>query len=137
MFKRISMFVLGALLGASVGKVAAITVNPASSVTADSAATALTIPYRDANGDFSINALSAASVSASSSTASGVIPLKIRGAYNSAQISLLSASVGEMVLNIQIPALCFSSATAQTGSLVGAWIVTSTAAANVAKVACY
>lgn len=44
-----------ALILAMAGGADAITVNPASSVLGDSAATGLTIPYRDANGDFQVN----------------------------------------------------------------------------------
>ena len=43
-----------------------ITVNPASSVTADSAATGLTIPYRDANADFAVNNLTATTITPTS-----------------------------------------------------------------------
>ena len=48
MKKIIFGFVLGVMAFAGIGY--AITVNPASAVTADSNNTALTIPYRDANG---------------------------------------------------------------------------------------
>jgi hypothetical protein len=53
------LFVIAALLiGMMFVRVGqAITVNPASSVTADSAATALTIPYRDASANFAVNIL--------------------------------------------------------------------------------
>lgn len=52
-------FLLGlvaAFVGPRIG--GAITTNPASAVTADSAATALTIPYRDANAAFDAGSLS-------------------------------------------------------------------------------
>ncbi len=51
MKKIIAAFFVGLMFATGIGY--AITVNPASAVTADSAATALTIPYRDANGAFS------------------------------------------------------------------------------------
>jgi len=47
--------IIAAILIPSIGN--AVTVNPASMVTADSANTPLTIPYRDANGGFSAGAL--------------------------------------------------------------------------------
>jgi hypothetical protein len=49
-------FILGAIAFAGLGY--AITVNPASAVTADSAATPLTIPYRDSAGAFDAGSLS-------------------------------------------------------------------------------
>lgn len=54
--------IIGLLLLIGVAIAGAITVNPASSVTADSAATGLTIPYRDSNGDFAASTLTLAAL---------------------------------------------------------------------------
>lgn len=53
----------------------AITVNPASMVTADSHATALTIPYRDANGQFEMlsQTIGGTGVLTASGTATGIV----------------------------------------------------------------
>lgn len=79
----------------------AVTTNPASNVTADSANTALTIPYRDANGSFAMGQL---------------IPL----VQTKAQIDVLTpAAVGAVIVctNCTIP---YSLCTA-TGAAVSMW----------------
>lgn len=88
----------------------AITVNPASNVTADSANTATTIVLRDANGSFA---------------AGQFIPLS----QTATQIStLVPLATGAVVFNSTHPSLCVS-----TGTTAGAWVFqsTSTALGNV------
>lgn len=58
MIKSLLVLVAGLFLATSVK---AITVNPASAVTADSAATPLTVVYRDASGDFAVDTINASS----------------------------------------------------------------------------
>lgn len=67
-------FILTAAIVFFVARLNAITVNPASMVTADSQATAFTIPYRDSNGQFEIlNAtFTGTGVIYSSGTATGI-----------------------------------------------------------------
>lgn len=56
-------FLLAALIIAGLAYAGhAISTNPASNVTADSANTALTIPYRDSNGAFAMGALTATTI---------------------------------------------------------------------------
>lgn len=115
-------FLLGLLAATGIGY--AITVNPASNVTADSNATAFTIPYRDANGDFAVNDLDATTISVASGTAAGVVTGRFRGAFSSVQLATLSASPGDFAFNTTITQMVLSSATST--ALPGAWIMPST-----------
>lgn len=58
------------IVGLLYANLQAITVNPASNVTADSANTGLTIIYRDSNGDFSSRDVSVRSIIPSNTTSS-------------------------------------------------------------------
>jgi hypothetical protein len=122
--KKFALAVFGLFVFAVVGY--AITVNPASNVTADSEATALTIPYRDSNGSFSVAGLT--------DTGNTVIQGQATiGLKTSTQLStLVPAASGYLVVNITKPALCIS-----TGTNAGAWvIVSSKTAAGGAEVSC-
>lgn len=81
------------LLGV-VGVGFAITVNPASSVTADSAATPLTIPYRDANGSFAMIAgdIDTAKIAAGAVDTTKIAPASI----DTSKISKASAGSGAL-----------------------------------------
>lgn len=87
-----------------------ITVNPASSVTADSAATPLTIPYRDANGDFAMSSLTVASLT--NSAQAGPVGTWSR---TKAQFDAITpAAAGEIYFcsNCTVPNICVSTGTA-------------------------
>lgn len=89
MKKILAGFILGVIAFAGVGY--AITVNPASAVTADSENTAFTIPYRDANGAFSMGALTATSISVSAQAG----PLNLQ-AKTKAEFDALTPAIGDM-----------------------------------------
>ena len=89
MKKVLVAFILGLIAATGIGY--AITVNPASAVTADSANTALTIPYRDANGAFSMGALTATSVSVSAQAG----PVNFQ-AKTKAQFDAIVPAIGDM-----------------------------------------
>jgi len=107
----------------AVGNADAITVNPASAVTADSEATAFTIPYRDASGNFAagISAVGSNDITVSSA-ATSAFSLVLDGAYTTPQIQAKTPSaVGQLVYNTTLNNLCISTgaATAQAYKLVG------------------
>ncbi len=94
-----------------------ITVNPASAVTADSAATALTIPYRDASGDFAVNTLTAANVTVTGATS---IAVKDNAFFNTT-VGVVGATY--LCSDCTIPySLCVGTSTALSG-----WKVTHSA----------
>lgn len=114
-----SKFVLACLVVLGlVGVGYAITVNPASSVTAASAATGLTIPYRDANGDFAMGALTAsgAAISGTTSLTGKFVPF----ARTKAQFNAITpAAAGEVYFCSDCTAknLCVSTGTTLSGFL--------------------
>lgn len=89
MKKALVAFFIGLMTATGIGY--AVTVNPASAVTADSDNTALTIPYRDANGAFSMGALTATSVSATAQAG----PVNFQ-AKTKAQFDALTPAIGDM-----------------------------------------
>lgn len=115
--KKIVLAVLVGIITVAVAH--SITVNPASSVTADSEGTAFTIPYRDANGDFAAGTI-AAKVSASSSTTS-VFTITLEGAYTTPQIQGKTPSAaGQLVYNSTLKNVCVSTGTTVQGyKLIG------------------
>ena len=121
----------------------AITVNPASNVTADSEATANTILLRDSSGNSAVNALTATTLTATaaslsvSSNTTGSIQFDFRGAYTSAQIALLTAVEGDVVFNVTTGAVCPSSATSASGPLAAAFVYPSTTSAPTVRAPCY
>lgn len=98
----------------------AITVNPASNVTADSAATPLTIIYRDSDGDAAVVDLTATTV-ATSSAATSAFSLTLGGAFTTAQIQAKTPSAaGQLVYNSTLNQVCVSTgATVQGYKVVG------------------
>ena len=117
-----------------------ITVNPASNALADSEATALTIIYRDANGDAAINNLTAAAITTSgniattaatvavSTSATSANSMTLRGAFSSTELNTLVGSLGDLAINVTFPAVCYSTG----GATGGSWLIISshTAAAG-------
>lgn len=86
-------FILGAVAFAGIGY--AITVNPASAVTADSAATPLTIPYRDSTGSF---AMIAGDIDTDKIGTDAVTTAKILNAsVNTAKISTATNDSGKIL----------------------------------------
>ena len=84
MKKILAGFILGVLAFAGVGY--AITVNPASAVTADSEDTPLTIPYRDANGAFKVDSITITAQAA---------PVNLQ-AKTKAEFDALTPAIGDM-----------------------------------------
>ena len=100
----------------------AITVNPASNVTADSEATAFTIPYRDASGNFSVGTLTGGVLAVgandvvTSSAATSSASLSIDGAYTTAEIQAKTpVRAGMLVYNATLNNLCISTGTTIQG----------------------
>lgn len=94
----------------------AITVNPASNVTADSANTALTIPYRDSNGVVNLDFLNAAQsgpVSTFSRTIAQLqvlVPAEAGDIYFCSNCANLLGNTGELVVSTGTSAGNFASA---------------------------
>lgn len=101
-------FIVGLIMATGIGY--AITVNPASAVTADSANTGLTIPYRDTSGAFAMGALAATSVVASAQ----VGPVRTYSRTKAAFDALVPTVVGEIYFcsDCSTPNLCISTGTA-------------------------
>jgi hypothetical protein len=125
--KKLIVLALASLALARVGY--AITVNPASNVTADSDNTAGTILYRDNSGNALIGTLtagslvstgtistSAGSLSVSTGTSAGVTNMRFRGALDAKPSS---ANEGDIYWDIVEKTLCISTATSSNGS---AWL---------------
>ncbi len=118
--------------------VRAVSINPASNALADSAATALTIIYRDANADFAAAAATltgltvtgtstltgaisttSGSVSISSSSTSNV-PLKFVGMYTSTELSTKTGQAGDMAMNVTLTSIVVGTGTTASA---GAWVL--------------
>jgi len=67
-----------------------------------------------------------------SSAAANATAMRIRGAYSSVQLSLLTPAVGDMVYNTTLFALCPSS-----GTGVGAWVLPRSTSTTASLIQCY
>ncbi len=102
-------------------------INPASNALADSANTARTIAYRDANGDFAAGTITVTAISgsgaisttggvkASSSTTSN-LPFVLDGMYTTAQVQAKTpTAAGQLIYNVTLGDVCVSTGTTIQG----------------------
>ena len=108
MKKLLVAFVLGLLAATGIGY--AITVNPASNVTADSDNTAGTIVLRDTSGNFAASAITATSIVASAQVGAVRSWSRTKAQFD----VLVPTAVGEVYFcsNCSTPNLCVSTGTA-------------------------
>ncbi len=106
-----------------VSAVSADTINPMSNTLADSTNVASSIMMRDSAG-----AVAVASISASSSTATGVVAGNFVGAYSLSQIQQLSGINGKIAMLITSPpTICVGTGTVASN---GAWVYISTSVSS-------
>ncbi len=118
----------------------AITVNPASMVTADSANTALTIPYRDASGDFAAGTVTVTAITATSAItvpAGSIDTTKITGTFIGSDLAADCIDSTKIAAGSVYNADVAASAAIDTSKISGTFLAAAIAAGqiNTAKLA--
>ncbi len=113
---KLSLIVL--FLFASYQNLWAVTVNPASQVTADSANTALTIPYRDASGNFAAGTITATLTgTATTVTALAIDSTKLNRAAVDSEKILERSITGAKLVNSTVDTTKLATRSVDTGKL--------------------